>query len=90
MKKIEINDIYSYEELIAQLPFYADTCFDIRISVEGFVHDVFTSVVLTPSSDPQGWETARADFAAVKLSQRRTRSTEILSTSGARWDIATA
>lgn len=72
MKKIEISEIYDFGELMANIPFYAKDCYDFSVRVEGFVHDVFTVVTLTPSSNPQGWDTARADFeTAVKQCYER-------------------
>lgn len=63
-KKIEIIDIYDFDNLMGQLPFYADTCYDISVAVDGYVHNVYTRVTLTPSSNPKGWETVKVDFAA--------------------------
>lgn len=67
MKKIEnkiiITDIYSWTDLISRLPFAAEDIYNITVDTYGYLHDVGTEIVLTRANgNPQGWETAKADF----------------------------
>ena len=60
---IEINDIYSWDDLMSQIPYRAEDLYDIEITTYGFVHDVGTQVILTRATgDPKGWKTAKQDF----------------------------
>ena len=69
-KTIQIKDVYSWSDLVAQLPFCAESVYSIKMGTYGFLHDVGTEIVLTLSSNPTGWETVKADFQqAVKHCQ---------------------
>ena len=72
LKRIEFTDVYDIKDVLGQLPFYADTCYSISVNVAGYIHNVYTKIILTPSSNPEGWDAFKMDFnTAVKECKER-------------------
>lgn len=60
--KIGFTDVYTMEDLLARVPFYAPDTMTIKVSTYGYLHDVGTIVTLTKSQEPTGWDTLQHDL----------------------------
>lgn len=59
---IIITDVYTMEDLMTRVPFYAQDTMTIKVGTYGYLHDVGTVVTLIKTQEPTGWDILQHDL----------------------------